>query len=203
VADLTPGVTGRILYESSDSDAITRWVIGDTATGDEYGVILNIHREARLHQWGLALQYVTSPEGVTEPADEEEEDAGSLVSVARSMARIHPAIEIAAPAIPELSGNLVEDVRAVSGLTYAQIAGAYGISERAVAGWRASGVPRHRRVSLEAVRSIGLTLIAGLGKDRVAEWLLAGTPSRLERVMVGDTDSVVGDARRYEYSPAT
>ena len=113
------------------------------------------------------------------------------------------AVEVERPAPPQLTGDLLEDARRVTGLTLDEIGRATRVSGRAVAGWRAGTVPRHREAFLQALRSIGLSLVGGLGAPGVQRWFLSGSPSRLDRLAAGDIEGVAAEARAYETSPAT
>jgi hypothetical protein len=194
VLDSTPGVTGQILFYSSDREAIESLLLLQEATGHEYGDVLLRHIWGWLDQWGVRRIDV-SEHGGPDP-----HDVPSLVSEAALLASAAPAVDVAPPQVPELTGALLEDVRRVCGVTYAQLARMFGISERAVAGWRTSGVPRHRERTLQAMRVIGLALIGGLGPQGVARWLSDGAPSRLERIAQGQEQEVAAEARRYEFA---
>ncbi|HEY2716580.1 MAG TPA: hypothetical protein VGI73_10225 [Solirubrobacterales bacterium] len=126
-----------------------------------------------------------------------------LSAQAAALAREQPQVASVALPPPRLSGNLAEDVHDVCGLTWDQIAGVFGVSERAAAGWRAQGVPRHRQEVMEALRAIGVLLVAGLGPEGVARWLTAGDPSRLERLRDGEVEAIAAEARSYLDAPAT
>lgn len=127
----------------------------------------------------------------------------SLISLASQMASRASSVATPTPPAPALTGNLIGDIQSICGLTFRQIAGLYGISERAVAEWKHAGIPRHRTEVLEALRSIGLILHGGLGVDGVARWLEVGSPSRLERLSAGDIADVAQQARSYLDTPAT
>jgi hypothetical protein len=104
---------------------------------------------------------------------------------------------------PDLTGDLVDDACALSGVTRAelgQLAG--GVSERAVYGWR-ERVPATRRPLLESLRAIGLLLYAGLGASGVRHWLEVGDPSPWELIERGQLEEAVTLARRAATSPAT
>ena len=192
----TPALTGS-LYAGETDRVIIHW-LNDTATGDEYGgpFVSNKMRLADL--WGVVVRHA---EVAMPPAVDVVEE--SLQSRAAAMARSVPAVETERPAVPQLTGNLLDDVRRVTGLTYEQIARATRVSGRAVAAWSAGTVPHHREPFLQALRSIGLSLVGGLGQSGVQRWLLAGTPSRLDRLAAGDVGGVASEARAYETSPAT
>jgi hypothetical protein len=137
------------------------------------------------------------------PAGKEATQSGDLTSRAAALAVAAPHVAVAVAPAPRLSGNLAEDVHAVAGLTWAQIADVFKISERAAAGWRTQGVPGLRRETMEALRAIGVILIGGLGPAGVAEWLGAGSPSRLQRLRAGEVAEVASEAQSYRDAPAT
>lgn len=193
-----PEITGS-LWEVSDLGEHFREWFDASSTGEEYEITFATRaRWATL--WGIFAE-ARPDEGVAEgPASEADE----MRRLALAIAAESPYVSADRPEVPELTDNLVSDVRATTGLTYAAIAGLFGISERAVAAWRERNeVPRHRRALLQALRSLGLLLVGGLGVDGVAEWLEAGSPPRLARLADGDLENVLDEARGYEYSPAT
>jgi hypothetical protein len=196
VVDSTPAVTGQLRWNSTDFATVENLLLREQATGQEYGDLLIIHVHGWLTQWGV-LQALQEEAG--ELTGPEDDPATELVRQAASLAQLLPAVEVERPEVPELTDDLLEDVRRVCGLTYAQLARVFGISERAVAGWRASGVPRHRATVLQALRAIGLALVGGLGVQGVARWLSDGSPSRLDRIAQGEEQDVAQEARRYEY----
>lgn len=192
-----PGVTGRI--DPSEWSALLRYWLDDEPTGQEYG-LLWVHGAFLSHFWGLTQQ----PEQLDPPADPSPPSGeNSLRERAAALAVKAPHVVAQPPARPSLSGNLAEDVRTVCGLTWAQVAAVFGISERAVAGWRSQGVPRHRTATMEALRAIGAVMVGGLGPEGVCGWLTAGEPSRLQRIGSGELENVVAEAHAYQDSPAT
>jgi hypothetical protein len=195
--DLAPGVTGSLRYIDSDAVVIGRW-LGELGTGDEYGGPFVVAKLSLADMWGIHLQ-----ELVTAFPPAETTTDNSLQSRAAAIARRVPAVAVKRPLVPQLTGDLLEDARVTTGLTLGQIAQAIRVSERAVASWRAGTLPAHRREFFQRLRSIGLSLVGGLGPSGVQRWLLAGTPTRLERLAAGELEQVVAEARAYETSPAT
>lgn len=181
-----PAVTGPVaVYIIEAGTALRR-----DRTGSEYTAHSDFHL-ARLISWGVSLAPTTTP---TETAAER---AARLAS-ARSYVSESPILA------PELSGNLIADVRALTGLTNQQLADATGVSERRVAGWRQRGdIPDERRRTLEALRTVGLTLYGGLGSQGTARWLLSGQPSPFEHIKAGKLDVVSRRLRVYLDSPAS
>jgi hypothetical protein len=154
--------------------------------------------ERGYHVVGISFEPVSAPG----PATEEATQSGDLASRAAALAVEAPHVAAPAPPVPRLSGNLAEDVHAVAGLTWAQMADVFKISERAAAGWRTQGVPGLRRETMEALRAIGVILVGGLGPAGVAEWLTAGSPSRLQRLRAGEVAAVAEEAQSYRDTPA-
>jgi hypothetical protein len=195
--DLTPAVTGPLRYIDSDAVVIGQW-LGEQATGDEYGGAFVVAKVSLVGMWGVDVYAVTD----AAPASATDVDE-SLQSRAAALARDVPAVAVDRPVVPTLTGDLLEDARRITGLTFGQIAQAVRVSERAVASWRAGTLPSHREEFFQRLRSIGLSLVGGLGPTGVQRWFLAGAPNRLERLAAGDVEKVVAEARAYETSPAT
>lgn len=191
--DLTPTVTG-----SGKSEALVMKLLRARATGDEYSGVFALSKKSLAGLLGIVVLDAGDAILPLEPAIEE-----SLQSRAAAIARNAPAVETDRPALPQLTGDLLKDVRAVTGLTLDQIARVMRVSGRAVAAWGAGDVPSHREPLLQALRSIGLSLVGGLGPSGVQRWFLAGAPTRLDRLAAGDVERVVAEARAYETSPAT
>lgn len=126
-----------------------------------------------------------------------------LAEEAAALANEIPHVVTPQPSLPRATNNLAEDVHVFAGLTWAQIAQVFNISERGAAGWRAQGVPPHRRETMEALRAIAVTLIGGLGSEGVARWLAGGRPTRLDRIGAGEVAEVAAEARSYQDTPAT
>lgn len=127
----------------------------------------------------------------------------SLQERAAEAAAGAPTVEVEPAEVPELSGNLVRDVRTVCGLTARELGGLFGRTERAAQQWRRSGPPEDVRPQLEAMQAIGLTLVGGLGARGVRRWLTSGRPSPLDRIRAGRVAEVAAQVRAYEDSVAT
>jgi len=194
--DQSPGVTGSLRYRESDAVVIQKR-FGDLATGDEYGGMFFIAKANLAEMWGIVV--VSGATNAPTPVISDDSFQGRAAALAREI----PAVEVDRPGVPALTGVLLEDARAVTGLTLGQFAQATRVSERAVATWRAGSVPQHREEFFQRLRSIGLSLVGGLGPSGVQRWFMAGTPSRLERLAAGEVERVVAEARAYESSPAT
>jgi hypothetical protein len=188
-----PGVTGRVRL---DAGSYFLALMRDEPTGFEYGEVSS--------SWQILMTMWREPELTLEIDDQSRAEQGALQSRAGALAVDASYVPSPLPPTPILAGNLAEDVHAVSGLTWREIADVFRISERAVAGWRRQGVPRHRVETMQALRAIGATLVGGLGPRGVSEWLLAGSPSsRLQRVRDGEAEAVSTEALSYLDSPAT
>lgn len=192
-----PEITGGLVANPDETNALRVW-LEFASTGEEYGRVLMVHRQSLASLWGVMAAPTAwwASRAVAEPVNE-------VQRLALAMATAHPFVVRDVTPPVELTDELVEDVQRTTGLTYGQIAQMFGISERAVAGWKQNGAPRHRESLLRALRAIGLILVGSLGTDGVSVWLRAGTPSRLQRLAAGDLESVVEEARDYEFSPAT
>jgi hypothetical protein len=130
-------------------------------------------------------------------------NAPDLSGLAAEIASTNAYLPSDLPEVPVVGQNLVADVAAVCGLTYSDLAELFEVSERAVAAWRATELPESRKRLMEALRSIGLILIAGLGSSGVKRWLQSGEPSRFERIRLGDIATVADEARSYLDSVAS
>jgi hypothetical protein len=187
---LAPGTERAGLEETTM--ALQYW-LHDRPTGWEYG-----------GEWAIVDVLVEVGWAQADPAAAPDPEASAGISGrAAALAADASYVESPPPPAPRLNGNLAEDVHAVCGLTWAQIADVFQISERAAAGWRTQGVPRPRVQTMEALRTIGTTLVGGLGAEGVCEWLSAGRPSRLQRIRKGQQQAVAGEALDYRDTPAT
>jgi hypothetical protein len=187
-----PGMTGRAntwLW----LELLHRWLDYEP-TGYEYGQAAALDEIAHSF-WGMGGRH-----SAEEAPLQREND---LRGRAAALAVVTPHVAATPPEVPRLSGNLAEDVREICGLTWRQIASVFSISERAAAGWRAHGVPDERAGTMQALRTIGATLVGGLGPAGVAIWLTAGSPSRLERIRAGELEQIAREAESYRDTPAT
>ncbi len=179
------GLERQLRSEASECFPPTGWELGQ-----DYQVVIS---------WGTLEAAAVIEVVPAAPNDAPADLAGQAAALAVDA----PQVESAPVPAPRLTGNLAEDVHDVCGLTWEQIAQIFKVSERAAAGWRAQGVPSHRQGMMEALRTIGTTLVGGLGPDGVAHWLTAGTPSRLRRLRAGEITPVADEARSYLDGPAT
>jgi hypothetical protein len=189
---LVPGVTGRVRL---DADSYFTVLLEDEPTGFEYGEVFS--------SWQILISMWLHPELPSSPESTDQSELSALQARAAALAVDSSHVATPAPVLASLSGDLAEDVHLVTGLTWRQIAEIFRISERAVAGWRRQGVPRHKVETMQALRAIGATLYGGLGARGVSEWLMAGSPSRIERIRDGEAEAVSAEALAYLDTPAT
>jgi DNA-binding transcriptional regulator YiaG len=157
-------------------------------TGTEYGAFVE-YVFARFHTWGVEVQLPPSNEILNE----------ETVRAARE----RPFVSSSRPEVTQLTGNLVADIRATSGLTNTDLATLLGTTERTVAEWRRKGkVPDDRRKLLEALRAVGAILVGGLGRSGAKRWLTEGPTPPIELLLAGHLDEVLARARGYETSVA-
>lgn len=156
-------------------------------TGIEFPDYDRFHHFARLEKWGVKVIIEQIP------ADE-----NPIVQAARAQ----PSVESSLPVVPELSDNLIVDVKRVCGLTSQQLADVLGVTERTVLSWKRGVIPDDRQGVLEALRAIGSILVGGLGPDGVRRWLFAGAEPPVEQIRAGRIAEVAKTARSYEESVA-
>jgi hypothetical protein len=201
-ADITRGVTGAVFWPEPDYYSVRLWLVpSTTVSGHDY--LLDDFALARAHLWGLDVQSPGSW-GAAQASEPLSTDVSEAISSDALRLAVEQAyVEIERPEVPPVTGDLLTDVQAVTGMTYGELGAVFGITDRAVAGWKQSGVPRHRRETLEALRAMGLTLIAGQGREGVHQWLVGGARSRVARMRDEGIDAVASEARLYQYSPGT
>jgi hypothetical protein len=113
-------------------------------------------------------------------------DAEAAMRAAARRAVAHAAaVAVERPRVPELTGDPVEDVRALYGLTNAQLAALLGVTERQMYRMQSERVSSERRERLDALIALGLILIGGLGPDGARRWLESGDPSGSELLRQG------------------
>ncbi|HEY1517448.1 MAG TPA: hypothetical protein VGF91_13580 [Solirubrobacteraceae bacterium] len=154
------------------------------------------------HLVSLALVHLTVPSyaaaGVAPasvPADREqdtaadvaveEDGAASMRAAGRRAVEQGAAVAVERPRLPELTGDPVEDVRALYALTYGQLASLLGVTERQMHRLRGEPVTGERRERLDALTALGLILIGGLGPDGARLWLDSGDPPGSELLRQG------------------
>lgn len=157
-------------------------------TGTEYGVVVDA-LFARFRAWGVEVRFPPSDEIVEEQAVR--------------LGRERPFVRSERPEETLLTGNLVTDIRATTGLTTYELAALLSTTERTVLEWRRKGkVPDDRRKLLEALRAIGASLVGGLTRAGVKRWLTEGPEPPIGLISAGQLDEVLARARSYETSVA-
>lgn len=131
-----------------------------------------------------ALRALSELEAAAEKAPTGDDGAG-MRRAARRVAAQTPAVAVERPQMPALTGDPVADVRALYGLTYAQLASLLGVTERQVHRLDAERMTGARRERLDALVAVGLIVIGGLGPDGAYSWLEAGEPSGNELLRQG------------------
>lgn len=183
-----PYITGPVFRYVIEAGTALKWA----RTGSE-SFVFDAFQLARLEGWGVKVQ-----------TDEPAHVAESGADRAARFASMRPYVESIPIAPPELTGNLVADVRTLTGLTNQQLADFFEVSERRISGWRQrDDIPAQKRRVLEALRAIGLTLGGGLGPQGVALWLTSGSPTPLSALRRGDIRSVVNRVRGFEDSTSS
>jgi DNA-binding transcriptional regulator YiaG len=179
-----PAITGPIQFRV----VCVGTAMGISRTGVEYVELGDYFEFVRLEGWGVQV-------GESDPG---EDDVSRL-------ARQFPFVEREPAALPELTDNLVVDVRALSGLTIQQLADLAGVTERRVHGWRQrpGTIPPAQRNLLNALRAISIMMYRGLGAQGVASWLRTGSPSPLALLGAGQIKKAVGKAERFRETIAT
>jgi hypothetical protein len=194
-----PGASATAPYALFIREFLAGIVVGEDATGVEFGDLLPLTGER-----GYITVVAREGDGTdTAPSAPDGLDADTLEEFALKLAEEQPSVAMSPPPVPQLTGELIDDVRLLTNLTTGEIADLLGRTERAVLGWRQRQVPAAFRPPLEALRAIGLTLVGGLGPDGVKRWLTAGSPSALERIKAGRVGELVAEVRAYEDSIAT
>ena len=152
---------------------------------------------------GAAVDSPAGEEATTDVAAIPPDDAAVMRLAARSAAAATPAVAVERPQVPDLSGDPVADVRALYGLTYAQLASLLGVTERQVHRLDAERLTAARRELLDALVAVGLILVGGLGPDGAWRWLEAGSPSGIDLVRQGRDAELRGRAEQLRDSVAT
>ena len=112
-------------------------------------------------------------------------EAAAMRAAGRRAAARAAAVAVERPQVPELTGDQVEDVRTLYGLTYAQLALLLGVTERQMHRLRGEPLTGERRDRLDALTALGLILIGGLGPDGARRWLASGDPPGSELLRQG------------------
>lgn len=108
-------------------------------------------------------------------------DNATTMRLAAELSVVHaPAVAVEPPEVPEMTGDPLDDVRALYGLTYAHLASLLGVTERQVHRLDAARLSPERRELLDALVAVGLIIIGGLGPDGAWRWLEAGSPPGIQ-----------------------
>jgi DNA-binding transcriptional regulator YiaG len=190
---VVPAVTGRISLRLLEAGT----GVGMSRTGTEYRSVLAIHQFPRVEGWGIDVALSRVGNG--------DADALAVLHKVRELARARPHVESRLPEVPELTGNLISDLRTASGLTTQDIADLFAVEAEEVGGWRdePATIPTEARRVLEAIRALSATLIGGLGSEGVRAWLLAGPDAPIGLLMTGGLDEVLERAADYRQTIAT
>lgn len=187
-----PAVTGPLaLYAFHAGTGL-----GTTRTGLEYRELYTLYQFARVEGWGIA---VTFGDG-----DSDREDR-TFHEQARRLARARPRVESPRPVAVELTGNLISDIRGLSGLTSQQIAEIADVTERTILEWRRhpKQIPERARKLLEGLRAVAATLVGGLGPAGVALWFMSEPEAPARLIKQGRIQEVKQRALSYEDSLGT
>ncbi|MEA2270535.1 MAG: hypothetical protein QOC64_3145 [Solirubrobacteraceae bacterium] len=147
-----------------------------------------------------------SSEGVEPPGegDAGPSDAEAMAAIARDIiAGEGPAVVSARPQVPEPADEPVENVRRLFGLSDAEFARLFAITEGDAQAWQRDGVPADRRPAVDALQAAGVTIVGGLGAQGAHAWLRAGAPSSAELLTSGRLDELVARADESLDSPFT
>jgi hypothetical protein len=128
---------------------------------------------------------------------------GDLQAAAGALAERSSWIVSPRPAAPYLSGDLLKDVLALTGMSRIDLAEALAASVAELAPEREdSQLSIELRHRLAALRAAGLALYGGLGAAGVRQWLTTGTPTPIAAIADGRMEEVRVKLDRYMTSPA-
>jgi DNA-binding transcriptional regulator YiaG len=197
-----PEVTGELSFTTLQAAT----GIGITRTGIEYKELYPLYQFARMSGWGIQVSFTNgeSDHGRNGEADNDQAE-DTFEHRVQTAAIDRSRVESVRPNRVALTGNLVSDVRALSGLTVQQIADAVGVTERTVFDWRnkPKQIPDEGRRTLEALHALAATLVGGLGPDGVAAWITNGPDAPSLLIRDGRIEEVRRRALQYEESLAT
>jgi hypothetical protein len=138
----------------------------------------------------VALQPVRDEPDERQAGGGAEDNAETLERVARQIAAIAPAGDVARPDVPELGTDQVENARLLFNLTFAQLAELLGVTERQMYRYAGGQLPADRRETLDALVATGLLLAGSLGADGRRAWLESGSPSSIQLLREGRPSEV-------------
>lgn len=130
-------------------------------------------------------------------------ETASTRALLMAAAAANPAGDVELPAVPELTGNVVDDSAALFGMTKAELASLFEVTERQLYRWQSSGIPDDRRRQFEALVAAGALVIGGLGAHGAGEWLKSGSPSAVDLIKSGRTEELRERALQLTDSPAS
>jgi hypothetical protein len=124
--------------------------------------------------------------------------------LAAELSVVHaPAVAVERPEVPETTGDPLDDVRALYGLTYAHLASLLGVTERQVHRLDAERLSPERRELLDALVAVGLIIIGGLGPGGAWRWLETGSPPGIQLLHESRYAELRARAERLRDSVAT
>jgi hypothetical protein len=126
-----------------------------------------------------------------------------LERVARAMSDVPAYVAVGRHDVPDLTDEPLENVRRLFGLTVAQLADLFSVTERQMHRYLREGLPEARRSLADALVAIGLTVIGGRGVDGARAWLYGGRPPRAELTKQGRIHELADEADAYRDSPFT
>jgi hypothetical protein len=131
-------------------------------------------------------------------------DNAATMRLAAELSVVHaPAVAVEPPEVPEMTGDPLDDVRALYGLTYAHLASVLGVTERQVHRLDAERLSPERRELLDALVAVGLIIIGGLGPVGAWRWLQTGSPPGIQLLHEGRYTELRARAERLRDSVAT
>ncbi|MDA8068013.1 MAG: hypothetical protein M0T77_05305 [Actinomycetota bacterium] len=137
-----------------------------------------------------------------EPAIPRDDPTTMRLAAERSVVRA-PAVSVELPDVPKMTGDPLDDVRALYGLTYADLASLLGVTERQAHRLDAERLSPERRELLEALVAVGLIIIGGLGPDGAWRWLETGSPPGIQLLHESRYSELRARAERLRDSVAT
>jgi DNA-binding transcriptional regulator YiaG len=169
--------------------------VGVSRTGLMSSSVLAVHEFNRVFSWGVPVVGLDEPESASAHTGNGLRQIVSAVSYVAS----------AKPSPPSLTGDLVQDVRAVTNLTSAELAAVLGTSESEFRRWRSGDgtLPAEAERTLKALRAIASMLVGGLGPSGVRRWLVAEPDAPIDDLRRGQVDEVVRRAEAYGETLAT
>jgi DNA-binding transcriptional regulator YiaG len=169
--------------------------VGVSRTGLVSRSVLSTHQFSRVKSWGVRVVGLDDSES---PSSDEGNGFRQIVSAVSY-------VSSARPSPPALTGDLIQDVRTITNLTSAELAGLLETSEAEFRKWRSGedALPSGAERRLQALRAIASMLVGGLGPSGVRRWLLSEPDAPIEYLQRGQVDDVVRRAEAYGETLAT